>query len=140
MAPTGNGCREDDCGAPENLVDPATGYCPSHSPGASQRLSEAGRKGGKTTAKRMAAEGLEEGELPPLENAEAAETWCDVLGRAVVTGRLTHHQGKAALRAVREWRESHESGEVSERLDRLMDALSEWRETGSPDPVLELIE
>lgn len=140
MSTEKHGCREDGCGAPSNMVDPKTGYCPSHGPGARERLAEAGRKGGKATAKKMSAEGLAEDELPPLTSAEAAEEWCDTIGRAVVTERLTHNQGKAALRAVREWRESHDAGKVSDRLDELMDALAEWRETGDPKPVMEIVE
>lgn len=128
------------CGAPETMVDPDTGYCPSHGPGASERLSKVGQKGGKATARRFKGKALDEGELPPLVDGEAAERWCDIVGRAVVTGRLSHNQGKAALRAVKEWRESHKSGAVSDRLDALMEALGEWRKTGDPEPVLELVE
>lgn len=139
MSTEQHGCKEEGCGAPENMVDPSTGYCPSHGPGARERLREAGRKGGKATAKRMSAEGLEEGELPSLTDADAAETWCDIVGRAVVTERLSHNQAKAALRAVREWRETRDAGKASEKMERLMDAIREFDETGDPEPVLELV-
>lgn len=128
------------CETPSSFVDPDTGYCPAHGSNASERLSEYGKKGGEATARKVKGDGLDPDELPPLENAQAAETWCDVVGRAVVTGRIGHNEGKAALRAVREWRESHEAGQVSERLENLMDALAEWRETGDPGPVLELVD
>lgn len=143
--PPERSCREEredgtPCEAPSNFVDPETGFCPAHGPGASERLSEAARKGGRTTARKRRREKLDPDELPPLESPQAAERWCDIVGRAVVTGRLTHNQGKAALRAVREWRESHETGAVTDRLEELMDALSEWRRTGDPEPVLELVD
>lgn len=128
------------CGAPSNLVDPDTGLCPSHAEDAGERLREAARKGGEATARRLQGKGLQEDELPPLESARAAERWCDVVGRAAVTGRIGHNEAKAALRAVREWRESRETGELSDRLERLTDALAEWRRTGDPSPVLEIVD
>lgn len=135
--------RNDDgsrCEAPSSFVDPDTGLCPSHSPNASERLSEAGKKGAETQHRQRRDGGLQEEDLPPLESADAAEVWCDQVGRAVVVGRIGHNEAKAALRAVREWRESHDAGKVSERLNRLTDALAEWRETGDPTPVLEVVD
>lgn len=136
---TCRGTRADGAPCRSPVVGP-DGYCPAHAEDGRERMAEIGRKGAEATARRRAGGGLDPDELPPLESAEAAETWCDVIGRAVVTGRIGHNEGKAALRAVREWRESHEAGEVEERVDALMDALAEWRESGSPEPVLELIE
>lgn len=136
---TCKGTRDD--GEPcESPIVGSDGYCPAHREGGRERLREAAQKGGETTARRVRGNALDADELPPLESPQAAETWCDVVGRAVVTGRLSHNQGKAALRAVREWRESHEAGRVSERLDELTEALAEWRRTGDPEPVLELVE
>lgn len=115
------------------------GFCPAHRPGGREKLREAAKKGGEVTRKRFKAKALGADELPALTSAQAAETWCDKVGRAVVTGRLSHNQAQAALRAVREWRESHESGRMSERFEALTDALSRWKETGDPEPVLELV-
>lgn len=135
-------CRatKDDGTPCESPITGPEGLCPAHREGGRKKLREAARKGGQATARRLSDGGLDPDELPPLEDAQAAEIWCDVVGRAVVTGRLSHTAGQAALRAVREWRESHDKGKVSERLDSLMDALSEWRQTGDPEPVLELVE
>jgi len=124
----------------ESPVVGQDGFCPAHGPKGRERMSERGRKGGAALARKYSAGKLDPDELPPLEDAHAAETWCDVVGRAVVTGRLSHNQGRAALRAVREWRESHKSGAVSEKLEDLMEALASWRETGDPKPVLELVD
>jgi site-specific recombinase len=60
--------------------------------------------------------------------------------RAVATGKLGHNEGKAVVRGIREWLRAHEAGAVTDRLDALLDALAEWRETGDPAPVLELVE
>lgn len=143
--PSERNCRhvKDDgtgCNAPAAFVDPETSLCWTHSEEGREKVREAARKGGETTARRMRGKALQEGELPPLTNAGAAETWCDIVGRAVVTGRLSHNQAQAALRAVREWRESHDKGKVSDRLEALTDALAAWRETGDPEPVLELVD
>lgn len=128
------------CGAPASLVDPETRLCWTHSEEGREKVREAASKGGEATARRLKGKALDEDELPPLDSAAAAEAWCDTVGRAVVTGRLSHNQGKAALRAVREWRASREAGQVSEKLEALTDALAEWKQTGDPKPVLELVE
>lgn len=128
------------CQAPSQFVNPETSVCWTHSEEGQEKAREAARKGGEATARKLRGKALQEGELPPLTDAGAAETWCDIVGRAVVTGRLSHNQAQAALRAVREWRESHETSEVSDRLDALMDALQAWRETGDPQPVLQLVD
>lgn len=130
----------DRCRSPKEFVDDETGYCHAHGPDGAEKMSELGQKGGAASARKRRGGGLNPDELPPLESHGAAEEWCDTVGRAVVTGRLSHNEGKAALRAVREWRESHDAGAVSDRLEELMDALSEWRETGDPGPVLELVD
>lgn len=145
-ADTGRRCKGvkasgEPCGAPPKLVDPETGYCPSHGPDAADKLAEYGRKGGETTARRHHGKGeLVDEDLPPLVDHEAAETWTDRIGRAAATGKLSSSAAQAALRAVREWREARDAGRVSDRLEALTDALAEWRETGDPEPVLELVD
>lgn len=129
------------CEAPYYFVDPSTGYCHAHGPGAAERLAEAGRKGAEASARlRLPEKRLVDDDLPPLTSHEAAETWTDRIGRAAATGRMTSSAANAALRAVREWREAHEGGKVSERLEALTEALAEWRRSGSPDAVLRLVD
>lgn len=102
-------------------------------------MAERGRKGARATARKFHG-GLSPGELPPLTSHAAAEIWTDRIGRAAACGTMPSTAAQAALRAVREWREAHESGAVSERLDGLLTALAEWRKTGDPSPVLKLVE
>lgn len=128
-------------GAPcESPVVGQDGFCPAHGEDGRERMAEIGRKGAEATARKHRRGGLDPGDLPPLTDHASAETWTDVIGRAVVTGRIGHNEAKAALRAVREWRECRGSGELEDRVDALTDALAEWRETGDPAPVLEVIE
>lgn len=125
----------------ESPVVGPDGYCPAHRPdGGSEHMSELGKRGAESTANKLRSDGIDPDELPDLDSPSAAETWCDVVGRAVVVGRIGHNEAKAALRAVREWRESHETGQLSDRLGALEEALAEWRETGDPTPVLEVID
>lgn len=115
--------------------------CWSHCDHREEERREAQRRGAATTNSRAReGEGLAPSELPPLDSHEAAETWTDAIGRAAATGRLSASAAQAALRAVREWRESRDAGQVSERLEALTDALAEWRKTGDPEPVLELVD
>lgn len=143
MTPAGacKGVRADGapCRTPERFVDPATGFCPSHAPGAAERLSEAGKKGAEATARKWKGKALDDDDLPPLVDHDAAEAWLEAAGRAVATGNLGHNAGATVIRSVREWIRAHEAGSVSDRLDALMGALAEWRETGDAAPVLELV-
>jgi len=107
------------CRAPGNLVDPETGFCPSHDPKKREKVLEAARKGGKATARKLKRKGLDPDELPPLDSPQAAERWLEEIGRAVSTGRLGHHEATAAVRAVREWLRAHSEGEVAEEVEEL---------------------
>lgn len=127
------------CRAPSNLVDPETDLCPAHAEDGRERLREAARKGGEATARRLKGKGLSEDEIPPLRRPHDAQRLLEVVIRAVATGRLGHNEGRTIVRGVREFLRAHEKGQVSERLDDLLDALAEWRKTGDPEPVLELV-
>lgn len=128
------------CGAPPSMIDPETGLCPAHQEGARERLRAAGRKGGEQLRKRLRGDGLTDEDLPRLDSPQAAERWLEAVGRAVATGRLGHNEGRTVVKAVREFLRAHEAGAVSERLESLLDALAEWRKTGDPEPVLELVD
>lgn len=113
------------CGAPESLVDPRSGLCTSHDPDRRGHLREAARKGGRINARRFRQDDqLEDRDLPPLDSPQAASKWCEVAGRAVATGRLSHNQAKAIVRAVREFLRSHEAGEVAEKIDTLQEKVA----------------
>lgn len=127
------------CGAPASLVDPETRLCWTHSEEGREKIREAASKGGQATARRLKGKALDEEELPPLDSPQAAERWLEAVGRAVATGKLGHNEGRTVVKAVREFLRAHDAGQVSERLDRIMDALAEWRKTGDPAPVLELV-
>lgn len=128
------------CGVRFGLCD-CHGMCFAHAPCKAEKRKKAQRAGAAATNnKKRKGDGLTTTELPPLESHEAAETWTDAIGRAAATGRLSAPAAQAALRAVREWRESHDAGAVSEQFEELMDALAEWRETGDQSAVLELVD
>lgn len=127
-------CREtnargEPCEAPDTLIG-EDGYCPAHRPGGREELLKRAHKGGQANRKRLRAEGLKEGELPPLTSPHAAERWAEIVGRAVATGRLTHSQGKAIGSLLREWRQSHEAGAVAERVDEILSQLETVKKRG----------
>jgi hypothetical protein len=86
-------CREknargEPCRAPASLVDPVSGFCPAHGPGAKERLSEQGKVGAQVTKQvRRKGKGLRPGELGPLRTPEDAKRWLRIIGRAVAEGR-----------------------------------------------------
>lgn len=55
----------------------------------------------------------------PGFRAEAAEIWCEAIGRAVATGRLPASRGQAAMRAVSEWRAAREAGVLEDQIEEL---------------------
>lgn len=116
------------------------GQCFSHAPCRTEERQDARERGGRAAALKARGSGVLMDELPPLETHEAAEAWCDTIGRAGAAELISSAAANAGIRAVKEWRECRGSGQVSDRLKRLMDALSEWRKTGDPEPVLELVD
>ena len=115
------------CRAIPAMVDPLTGYCPAHGPGAFERLSEAGKKGAEATRRKWRGKGLNEDELPELRTPDDAEKWLESIARAVSTGRLGHNEAKAAVSALREWLRAHEAGMMSDRVEKLKRQLDEMR-------------
>ena len=75
--------KGDLCGAPESMVDPVTGLCPSHVPGAKERLSEIGHRGGEATKRKFGGRGLPRDALGPLETIKDAQRWLRLIAQAV---------------------------------------------------------
>lgn len=103
------------CEAPETLVDPETGLCPSHDPENREKVRENARKGGEAAARRLEGKGLSPDELDPLEDHADAKRALDQVRRAVLTGRISDKVAHAATRAVSEWVKAHE-GELTARV------------------------
>ena len=125
------------CGVTWGLSD--AGLCLHHDPERAEEVMEARRRGGRATARKLHSPGLAPSDLPPLDSPQAASKWLAIVGEAVATGRLGHREGATVVRAVEAFLKSHDAGEVTERLEDLMDALAEWRKTGDPAPVLRLV-
>ena len=128
------------CEAPARFVDPETRLCPAHDPARRQAIREAARKGGQATARKLQAKGVRPPSSFPLETYDDAERWLELILRAVLGGGITHHQARAAVSAVEAWMKAHDEGRVTDRLAELEAALSEWRRTGDPAPVLAVVE
>lgn len=85
-----------------------------------------GRKGGKNSRRRTTDAGLlDPDELPPLDSFEAAETWLDLVGRAVATGRLTDRRAQAVIRAVSEFKDLRGERLAKEKVQELEDRIEE---------------
>lgn len=89
-------------------------------------FAEIGRKGGKNSKRRTTNAGLlDPDELPPLDSFEAAETWLDLAGRAVATGRPTDRRAQAVIRAVSEFRDLRSERLSQEELEALRERVEE---------------
>jgi hypothetical protein len=78
-------------------------------------------------------DGLTADELPELTDHTSAKARLDLIGRAVLTGRIRDKVAHAATRAVSEWVKAHEGQLVSEDVEALRSRLEELeRELGRP--------
>lgn len=104
------------------------GECFHHCDHRAEERTEARRRGGKATARKLQAPGLDADELPPLTDHASAKAWLEVVGRAVATGRLSNRDGNVVVRAVSEWVKAHGeelTAEVVEDLKRRVEELQE---------------
>lgn len=118
------------CLAPSSLVDPVSGFCASHDPAKRDRILAAARRGGEANRRKLQAPGLGPDELPPLESPQAAERWLEILGKAVATGRLGHHEATAIVRAVREFLRAHEAGSMADKVEELQAKVRKLKRGG----------
>lgn len=127
------------------LVRPS-GYCLRHDPDPEARAiaRAASLRGGLNTRakrRRLRSKGrLDIENLGPLNQPEDAQRWAEAAVVAVATGGLTAPEAQAVRSLLREWREAHQAGQVTSQLRQLTDALREWRRTGDPTEVLQLVE
>ena len=63
--------------------------------------------------------GLDTDELPALKSHADAQVWLEVIGRAVLTGRITDRIAQAAVKAVSEWIKAYGEQLTAVVLDEL---------------------
>lgn len=121
---TGVTAEGEACRAPSEWVL-TNGYCLRHSPDPKDRAlaMAASLRGGLTTKARM-KRGLDDGELGELCTPVDAQRWCEVVARAVATGRLSSTQGQTTVRAVAEWLRSRDLHVRETRLTTLEKRLA----------------
>lgn len=120
------------------LVD-GKGLCPAHREGGREEMARRGKKGGKDKPSQdTGPPGLSPNDLPPLVDHDAAETWLEVIGRAVTSGRLGDRDANAGIRAVEAWLKTRGEKlttevveDLKEEIDRLKEELA-GRESASP--------
>lgn len=124
-----NTCKTEDCNAVGAGKDGLCNACRAVKEGEYENRTEYYRaiasKGGKESAKYRTKKGVEADELPPLTDHAAAEVWLDVVGRAVVVGRLDNRDAQAAIRAVDTFLKARAEKEQSERIGQLRERMEE---------------
>ncbi len=116
------------CRTPESVVDPTTGLCPSHAPGARERMSEIGRKGAEAAAKRFARGGLDPSALGKLETVADAQRWLRAIAEGVVTGKLKPQEGTTGVRAIEAWLKAEQDRVAADDLADLRAQMDQLRE------------
>jgi hypothetical protein len=86
------------CNSP--FVVKGTRYCSAHQPGGREEMQRRGLMGALASRR---TNGLGEEELSHLETHEDAKRRLDLIGQAVLTGRLRDGQANAAVRSVEAW-------------------------------------
>jgi len=117
----------DPCAAPAGFVDPSSGYCASHDPEMREMLREAGRRGGRATAKRFRGSGLPAEELGDLQTVEDAQRWLRLIAQAVGERRITHSEGSSMTGAVKAWIRSEDTRLRAADLQELQEQIAELK-------------
>ena len=113
------------CRSPEAFVDPDTGLCRQHGPGAAERMAEQGRKGALATKKRFGGISLPSDRLGPLETIHDAQRWLRLIAGAVGARQLTHSEGQSMTVSVREWVKAESERLKVEDLEELRAQVAE---------------
>lgn len=90
------------CRSPPQFVG-EDGYCKAHRPGGQEEMKRLAYLGGAASKAKREPPKLEEDVLPPLEGHASAKAWLEIIGRAVLMGRIERDQADPANWAVREW-------------------------------------
>lgn len=108
------------------LVDPETGYCAAHGPGASARMAERGAKGARATAKKLKGKGVvKPGEAPPPpETVEDAKHYASWAMDAVATGRLDYRVGNVIQGLCREFRSATKEAALEAEVAELREVVA----------------
>ena len=104
--PNGSACR-----APDHLIDPETGFCHAHGPGASERMRARGKKGSRALRDKLRRPNVQADDWQ-LETLEDAQERLRRIAMAVLAGHVSHQQASAAVRALDTWLKA-----AGERMD-----------------------
>ena len=123
----GTNASGDPCGAPPELVDAQTGFCPAHSPEGHDRMREIASRGGRAAAA-QGRDRLHPDDLDELESFDDAKARLDLISRAVLTGQIETKVANAAIRSVREWVRAEGERAAAEDLEALREELERVKE------------
>lgn len=122
----GKGNKADGTPCQSPYVDPETGYCTAHGPGASADMRERGRKGAEATRRKLKGRGTVKADdvPPPPETMADAARWASWIPFAVTTGKLDPKIGDVAVRAIREFRGAFEKAGLEAEVKRLREEIA----------------
>lgn len=128
----GEGHKSDGSPCESPYVDPDTGYCVSHGPGAAVRMRERGRRGAEATAAKHRGKGTVDPDEAPdapetVEDAKNLASWAT---RAVMTGVLDPKVGRVVKDLLKEFREAAKVADMEARLKLLESKLATAERAG----------
>ena len=135
----GTNAKGEPCGVKEGVVDPETGFCPAHGPGASERMAERGRKGAKAMHARYRAGGLDPDALGDLGTVRDAQRWLRMIALGVTTGKLQPREGTTGVRAIEAWLKAEQDRVAADEVSELRAQLDEVRESLKKGRNLEVV-
>ncbi len=83
------------------------GHCQAHQEGALDRLRAAASLGGQATKAKHEGAAFTAEDLPRICTVEDAMQRLDTIQSAVLTRRISHHEGNAAAKVIDSWIKAH---------------------------------
>lgn len=112
------------CGAPPELVDPSTGFCPAHDPDTgSEEMAERGRKGGQHSPYEERLE-----RLPEIEGPSDVQEILNRAIRATAQGNISEKRANSISRLCRTWVTVHETVLGTEKVEEIEEKIDDLRE------------
>lgn len=111
------------------------GFCFNHDPVRRTKSKAAKSRGGQTSAARHGHPVLTKEDLGALDSPQDALRWLEVIGRAVILGRIGDKAAQAGCRAVEAWLRANADKETQEQIEQLRADITALKSLKRPKAV-----
>lgn len=123
------GTKADGSPCESPFVNPKTGYCHAHGPGAKARMAERGAKGAEATKRKLRGMGVVQKAQAPgapetVEDAKLIASWAV---RAVLVGEIDTKVSHQVANLLREFRAASKEADLAAELGELREVVAELK-------------